>query len=171
MSDLVAPSSCFLFNSVIVHQDHFSKVDLQKIFSEKFGGVDFFYPSFNPSLDYYSKEMGPKDKLLRIILFNHQSFERDDLVKKKVWADTLEKKYALENKRIINIDVGMLTKDQMVLATGKPYSHRIYLNHGVYADLNYTFANESYHILPWTYPDYAHPEKINFFNWLRAGLF
>ncbi len=42
-----------------------------------------------------------------------------------------------------------------MLATGKNYSHRIYIGRGIYADLTLIYQRGAYQALPWTYPDYA----------------
>ncbi len=60
-----------------------------------------------------------------------------------------------------------MAKEQVLLATGKPYSHRIYLSDGVFAELVYYFKEKSFHKVSWTYPDYQHEEKIKFFNSIR----
>jgi hypothetical protein len=55
----------------------------------------------------------------------------------------------------------------MVLATGKNYSHRIYLSKGIYADLTLIFHRGGFGPLQWTYKDYASPAIIPFFNDVR----
>ena len=47
-----------------------------------------------------------------------------------------------------------LLYERFVLATGKNYSHRIYIGDGIYADLTLIFQKGAYQSLPWTYPDY-----------------
>ena len=42
-----------------------------------------------------------------------------------------------------------------MLATGKNFSHRIYLDGGIYADLTLVYTGGGFQTLPWTYPDYA----------------
>ena len=82
-------------------------------------------------------------------------------------ATAIEIKKSNDNKRLINIDIGYVAKEQVILATGKPYSHRIYLSEGVHAELVYTFQDKSFKSLPWTYPDYQDEEKIALFNRIR----
>ena len=171
MSNLIEPSEVLLFTSVIFNKSHLDFTAVKNILDQQFGVTDSFHPEFNPSLEYYSKEMGPQENLQRVLFYNFNRYARSSFVEFKIWADQIERQNSLSHRRIINIDIGLLAQEQMLLATGKPYAHRIYLSDGVYADLNYTFANKSYQTLPWTYPDYAHDEKINFFNWLRQGLF
>lgn len=169
MSKLAEATKGILFCSVIWNQDFFSFDDFSKIWEDHYGEYSTFSPEYNPSFQYYSKEMG--DNLVRKILFTKTSFEREELVRAKLWATALEQKLVqADNKRVINIDPGILFLEQMLLSTGKPYAHRIYLGEGVYADLNYIYRNKSFQTLDWTYPDYAHEEKIQVFNKIRTFL-
>ncbi|MBW2356714.1 MAG: DUF4416 family protein, partial [Deltaproteobacteria bacterium] len=56
------------------------------------------------------------------------------------------------------VDPGILSRERFVLATGKNFSHRIYLSQGIWADLTLVFRLGGFDPLPWTYPDYAAPE-------------
>ena len=71
------------------------------------------------------------------------------------------------NKRRVNIDPGYISLDKLVLFTTKNYSHRIYLNEGIYAEVTLKFERKSFVPLPWTYPDYKTLEYIDFFNKIR----
>jgi hypothetical protein len=57
--------------------------------------------------------------------------------------------------------------ERLILATGKNYVHRVYLSKGIYADLTLIFRKGSFRPVKWTYPDYATPELIGFFNEIR----
>ena len=72
-----------------------------------------------------------------------------------------------EGKRRFNLDPGLLTLGNFVLATGKNNAHRIYLAEGIFADLTLIFRSRSYRPLEWTYPDYADAELIGILNRLR----
>lgn len=157
-----------LFASVIFSQEY-SLDEIMKLWSERFDLFETIEPEFNPSLKYYSKEMG--DDLKRVILFSSNKVHREQMITEKLWATEIEAKTAKDNKRSLNIDMGIICLEQVLLSTSKPYAHRIYLNNGVYAELTYTYENKSYHFLPWTYPDYQHQEKIELFNSLRSRLF
>lgn len=166
MSKLQTPTNVRYFISCLYCTNSFvdfSEVEL--IISKLLPSYNSFEPSFNPLLTYYSKEMG--DNLKRVIFYASDFNSREDLVGLKIKATDLELKYSNENKRLINLDVGYIAKEQVILATGKPYSHRVYLDAGVYAELTYVFKEKTFNSLPWTYPDYAHDEKIKLFNSLR----
>jgi hypothetical protein len=69
--------------------------------------------------------------------------------------------------RIVNIDPGYLHSAKFVLATGKDYSHRIYLRNGIYGDLTLMVQKGAFISLPWTYPDYASSPLIDLLTLLR----
>jgi len=103
--------------------------------------------------DYYYPEMG-KPLWRRLISFKKLILP-DELPDIKIKTNKLEEKYADAGKRQVNIDPGYITAERLVLATGKNYTHRIYLKDGVYADLTLIYQKGDFQSLPWTYPDYA----------------
>ena len=161
MSELNSPTEVRYFASCLFHDEDL----LLKLLTEKFQIKETLTPDFNPLTDYYKKEMG-EDLLRRIFVFE-QVGEREKLVEYKLWSDKVERQTSTQDGRIVNIDVGYIAKEQVLLATGKPYSHRIYLNQGVFAELVYTYSDKTFKSLSWTYPDYQHSEKIAFFNKFR----
>jgi hypothetical protein len=97
------------------------------------------------------------------------------IVTAKLWATFEEEKREVKKEkqafRVVNIDVGCLSLENLQLATGKPFSHRIYLGKGVYSDLTYLFRKKTFEVLPWTYPDYRENEILRFFNLARQTLY
>ena len=171
MSDLLAASPGLFFGSVLFNKENLSYIEIKKIWEERFGTSVEFHHHFFPMKDYYSKQMGEVSKLSRILFVGLNPAKRELLIAHKVWADQLEKKITLDkSSRALNLDIGLLTLENVTLATGKNLSHRIYLGEGVYSDLNLKFENKSFRALPWAYPDYAHPDFIHFFNWVRGFL-
>ncbi len=162
MSKLGAPTDVKYFFSILYNTQKVNEKDIKKLVDSQFASYTSFSPGFNPLIEYYSKEMGTS--LKRVIFCSTQWSSRNHLVHYKLWATEQENQTACLAKRCLNIDVGYVAKEQVILATGKPYSHRIYLEHGVYAELVYFYQNKSYHKVPWTYPDYQDQEKIDFFN-------
>ena len=67
----------------------------------------------------------------------------------------------------VNIDPGYLLFERFVLATGKNYSHRIYIGEGIYADLTLIYQQGAYRPLPWTYPDYSEKAMGQFLMLVR----
>lgn len=115
--------------------------------------------------DYYTKEMGKP--LFRRMLVFRKLIEQTDLAEIKLATNDLESSYAIDGKRCVNIDPGYLLLERFVLGTGKNYTHRIYVGHGIYADLTLIFQKGDYRALPWTYPDYQDGKMIGFLNQVR----
>jgi len=93
--------------------------------------------------------------------------EQESLPSIKLYTNELEKKYLNKTGRSVNIDPGYLLESRFILATGKDYSHRVYLGSGIYADLTLYYKNGSFQTLPWTYPDYGNEAMIRYFCKIR----
>ncbi len=118
--------------------------------------------------DYYEKEMG-KD-LSRVFVLFDSLLPRDRLAEVKLRTNDVEALLSRGKDRCVNIDPGYLSLENVVLATTKGYSHRIYLGQGVFGDLALMFYRGTYKPLEWTYPDYRNGETIALFNRWRTVL-
>jgi len=119
--------------------------------------------------DYYEKEMG-KD-LKRVFVIYKDVVQRDEIVKVKRFTDSIEQEYAVNGKRRINIDPGLLCPENIILATNKPFFHRVYLSDGVYAEVTLFFKHDTYNPIEyWTYPEYRSTPVLEFFNSARELL-
>jgi hypothetical protein len=116
--------------------------------------------------DYYATEMGAP--LLRRILVFRDMMAQDGLARIKRATNAVEQTHMVEGKRRVNIDPGYLLLERFVLATGKNYSHRIYIGEGIYADLTLVFERGAFRPLPWTYPDYADRPLRDFLQRVRG---
>lgn len=114
---------------------------------------------------YYEAEMGPGMRRLFVGLAG--AFDPDGLADLKLSSNDLEERWLHEGRRRVNLDPGFLGLAQLVLASGKPAGHRVYLGRGIYGEVELVFAAGTFHPLPWTYPDYRGPAAIDFFNRLR----
>lgn len=115
---------------------------------------------------YYEREMGwPLHR--RFISFR-RLIRPEQIVWVKQETNALETRTQREGRRQVNVDPGYVSLERMVLATGKNYTHRIYLSQGIYADLTLVFHKGTYRTLPWTYRDYGSQEMIAMFNGVRA---
>jgi CYTH domain-containing protein len=119
---------------------------------------------------YYSKEMGPEEKLSRFIFLSFAQAPREELVANKAWAQEQEKNHLVHGKRMVNIDVGYVSAENVILATTKNFLHRIYVGGGVFADLTLVFAKGVASPLEWSYKDYSSDEALDFFNLARSFL-
>ncbi|MDP2646174.1 MAG: DUF4416 family protein [Desulfobacterales bacterium] len=101
---------------------------------------------------YYEDEMGAP--LFRRMLTFKSLIRPGGLPDIKLTTNGLEQSCLNSGKRRVNIDPGYLTLERFVLATGKNFTHRIYLAKGIYADLTLIYQKGGFQKLPWTYPDY-----------------
>jgi hypothetical protein len=169
MSILKKPLPVKLFFSIFASSEkNINNVieDLEEVY-----GIIDIVSTFIPfdETDYYEDEFGKG--LIRKLVFFERLISPEEIVKVKKHAIDIEKKYTFGEKRLVNIDPGYLALSRVVLATGKDYTHRIYLGEGVYADLTYIYKRkEGYVNLPWTYPDYAKEQMKHFFEQARVLL-
>ena len=105
---------------------------------------------------YYDLELGTP--ISRRILSFARPLPMDDLPAVKLATNRIESEWNPSGRRIFNLDPGYVTQERLVLATGKNFSHRIYLENGIWADLTLIFHKGDWFDLPWTFPDYATTE-------------
>ena len=102
------------------------------------------------------------------------SFEKpilpDNLADMKIETNNIEDSYAKDKNRIVNIDPGYITPANVILASTKDFSHRIYLSKGIYAEVTTIYRKEGFTKLPWTYPDYLCPTATEFILKARQCL-
>ena len=141
--------------------------DVARKLSEAFGPPDMISPwlAFEHT-DYYTPEMGAP--LFRRLFGFCELIQQDSLPDIKLLTNELEGRFSREGKRLVNIDPGYLLAERFVLATGKNYTHRIYLKEGIYADLTLIYQKGRFSPLDWTYPDYAGDAIIRFLWSVRA---
>ncbi len=159
------PSDVMLFCSVLFHDDAPAGRAIGAL-KDAYGAtvyesdpMPFTYTS------YYEDELG--SPVNRILVAFQTPVPRDCLPDVKLRTNTVEKTFSDRARRAVNLDPGILSLENICLATTKPYSHRIYLKCGIWAEVTLMYRKDSYQALPWTYPDYASPEMIRIFNSLR----
>lgn len=153
MSRRAVPQPAKLLASVI-YRDEERFADARGLFAERIGAVERVSDRFPFDFtDYYAREMGAP--LVRRFVVAADPVARDALAAVKEAAERIEVELAVGGRRTVNVDPGLLTEENFILATGKNYSHRVYLRDGVFADLALVYEKGEYRALPWTYPDYA----------------
>ncbi len=170
MSELKTSTDVVFFFSVLYRKDIYD-VDALTTKINQILKTDFkFVHDYFPMKDYYSSEMGESNSLGRFFLLSKNPMDRKNLIDLKIKTTKFEIEHAKELKRTVNLDVGFIGLDQVVLATGKPYYHRIYLDQGVWANLELFFQDDEFKIFPWSYPDYSHPEIKEWMKFSRGIL-
>jgi hypothetical protein len=118
---------------------------------------------------FYSDDLGPSPTRF-IVAVEHET-DTSGLSELKRTTCRLEITLARPGQgREVNIDPGLLSADQLVLASTKPRAHRLYLGHGIYGDLMLLYGPAGFSPLPWTYPDYASAPLLPIFGRLRHLL-
>lgn len=166
MGTPVIPSEVMLFTSVLFHDTKAAGKAIESL-KERYGRTS--YESEAMAFDYtsyYEAEMG--FPISRILVAFEELVPRDCLPEVKLRTNGLEEELSAEGKRSVNLDPGILSMENVCLATTKPYSHRIYLARGIWGEVTLMYQKDSYQALPWTYPDYASPDMMRVFNSLRA---
>lgn len=164
------PAQALLFWSVLYCEESVLRSELIRDFEKVAGPILVYSHSFYPMAKYYSSEMGKEDRLKRLFFVSLRPVERDILLTAKKKALIWEEVWKDEGARQVNIDPGILTLENVVLSTAKPYSHRIYLADGIYAELCLIFKEGCFRPLPWSYPDYSHQQVVDFFHFMRSFL-
>ena len=151
---------------LFVNQKHLLE-KLADELSSRFGAIDVIsaWMAFDFT-SYYEKEMGAP--LFRRMFAFEKLIQQNDLAAIKLATNHIEQEYSQNGKRRVNIDPGYMLHERFVLASGKNFSHRIYLDQGIYADLTLLYSNGSFQILPWTYPDYADRAMFTILEQIRA---
>lgn len=123
--------------------------------------------------DYYADEMG--SDLKRQFVSFAGVIQVDRLAEIKRLTNEIEQRIAEEVldpviTRPVNLDPGYITLSKLVLATTKDYSHRIYLQAGIYGEVTLHYESGGWQAWPWTYRDYAAPTYHRFFTEVREAL-
>lgn len=141
-------------------------VEIARDLQSRLGPVEMLSPWLNFDFtSYYEKEMGAP--LSRRLLVFKPLVDQTRLAAIKRMTNDLEAAYQRQDRRRVNIDPGYLLPERFVLATGKNFTHRIYIGDGIYADLTLLYQKGRFRTLPWTYPDYADGRMIDFLTLVR----
>ncbi|MFH1877890.1 MAG: DUF4416 family protein, partial [Candidatus Omnitrophota bacterium] len=111
--------------------------------------------------NYYKQEFG--SPLLRKLVCFERLVSLENICEIKKTSNAIEEKTSVAGRRTVNIDPGYITEAKVVLLTTKDYSHRIYIGSRIFAECTLYFNDGAFKPWPWTYPDYASKEIVDFF--------
>jgi hypothetical protein len=166
MSQPSAPQPVKLIVSLFTGKEKLITAASEEL-SQVYGKIDFMSACIPFTMtDYYTAEMG--EGLVRRLITFEELIDPDQLPEIKRYTDKLEANYTNSGgNRRINLDPGYLTLYQLILASNKRFSHRLYLRDSVYADLTLIYKKKSFQPLAWTFPDYGSAQIIEILNRLR----
>ncbi len=181
------PASIFM--AAIFSQSDEVIVSVSQECQRLWGNIALTSPSFDHSeTSYYEREMGAGLRK-QFVVFDGV-FDPAELADRKLASNAIEDRAAAQNRagcspppsslqmvvanlnvaRPVNIDPGYITLTKLVLASAKDRAHRIYLNHGIYAEECLYYLGGEWHSRPWTYPDYQRADFQDFFSQAREML-
>ncbi len=166
MGKLTEPLPVKLFVGML-SQDATIFDELGQKLSDIFGPVDLESPVWPwEHTTYYQKEMG--SGLKRKFIFFENLINPTSISEIKLKIIELEEQFLNETGgRKINLDPGYLNAAKLVLASTKDFSHRIYLDKGIYGEVTLIYSGKSYQIFPYTFPDYRTEEYFDIFKQAR----
>ena len=175
MGQIKQPDYAKFFVSMLLNQDALGHQQrIQQTLGRHFGPIDLASGlwSFDCTA-YYEGQMGKE--LQRKIVSFEKLIDPEQLAAAKLLTNDLEQELTTAISptapgRAVNLDAGYLTLGQVILATTRNYSHRIYLRQGIYAEVTLHYHQGSYQPWPWTYPDYAGGRYNSFFMQVRTEL-
>ena len=130
---------------------------LTEALEERFGRISYWSPEIDFDFtDYYDEEMqGP---IRRLFIAFDELTTPDKLAEAKVFTNELEERYAVDGNRRINLDPGIISVSNLILATTKNRAHRIAIGHDLYAEVTLIYHRKGWEAFSWTYADYRSPE-------------
>jgi hypothetical protein len=166
MSTPIAPPPATLVAGLIYGNGTQAGLALGRL-EERFGRMDYQGEEMDFTFTrYYVAEMG--ENLKRKFVSFERMVKREEIVDAKLFTNGVEDSLRSgSGGRSVNIDPGLLSLENLVLATCKGFSHRVYHSRGIFLDVTLLFRDNSFRTLPWTYPDYATAPVIDAMNRLR----
>jgi hypothetical protein len=120
--------------------------------------------------EYYKEEIG--SPIMRTFIFFKNLINPTEIADIKLRTNDIETSLSIDGKRKVNLDPGYLTLANVVLATTKGYSHRIYLGKGIYGEVSLLYKEKDRTFIPhiFTYSDYQDKKCIEMFIKAREFL-
>ncbi len=120
---------------------------------------------------YYQQTMG--EDLKKVFWGFAPGFEPSGLPSVKLATNAWETEFARQRNaelRPLNIDPGYLTLGKLILASTKDFTHRIYLEQGIFAEVTLFYQRGQWEHHRWTFPDYRRADYQEFFSECRQYL-
>ncbi|MFH1943175.1 MAG: DUF4416 family protein [bacterium] len=137
----------------ILYSDSTILADGLALLDERYGEMDYRSKSFAFTMtDYYVPEMG--SPITRMFVSFDRLIHPKEIARIKCETNDIENQRAVDGKRKINLDPGYMDYDKVVLASAKYNGQKIYLDHGIWADLTLHFEKGRFDPYAWSFPDF-----------------
>lgn len=129
-------------------------LDVQRALEETWGKVRHWGRLFAfDKTDYYAPEMG--EGLFRGVLSFERTVLPQEIGREKEASNALEAKLSLpENSRNINIDIGYMDLDKVVLPSYKRGPFKLYAGDGLWLDMILHYAKGRFTPTAWAFEDF-----------------
>lgn len=157
----------------IIHSSRDALADALSHLEKRFGRVlgETIDLSHTPRSEC-AEEMG--QHLLRRFFTFEREVPRESLPEIKAACHKIESQFGDRIQeftfRTVNIDPGILSPDNLVMASYREYNHRVYLGDGVYAEIELVYSRGRFVRLPWTDPEFCQSEVIELLSRTRNGF-
>ncbi|MEA3296806.1 MAG: DUF4416 family protein [candidate division Zixibacteria bacterium] len=147
--------------------------DSLSMLERRFGKVQYETSEIASSeAERYREEMG--EGLVRRFFSFEEPVKRSVLCEIKMTCRKIEPCFA-DNAggvlfRTINIDPGIMTPDNIVMASIHETRHKVYIGNSIFAEIVLIYANGRFVRLPWTSPDFCYDQAIDLFERVRDGF-
>ncbi len=155
----------------IIYSSMDALADCLQTLERRFGRVQFETAEIACArAERYREEMGAN--IYRRFLSFEQPVARSSLASIKAICHKIEPNFADHvddyHFRTVNIDPGIMTPHNLVMASHHEYGHSVYLTNGVFSELTLVWSQGRFVRLPWTNPDFFDDEAVDLFERVRA---
>lgn len=152
---MVEPREAFPVKGIVglLYSDRRGQEEALERLEELLGPLDHRSAEFPFRVSrYYEAELGTEP--VRRFVSARKLIPADRLADLKLETFRIEQELALEGRRRVNLDPGLLDYGKVILASFKEAPHKIYLGRGVWADLLLHRYEGSWRPLDWSFPDF-----------------
>lgn len=172
MGEISKPQPVMLIAAITSRYESAIDWSIEKAVGQ-WGAVSLQSPLFDfNETGFYEKTMGA-DLKKRLVAFE-RLIDPEQVATAKVtsnlWEHEFKEQSGAAEDRPVNIDPGYITQAKLVLATTKNRDHRIYLQHGIFAEITLHFQSGKWQKSRWTYADYQRDDFQQFFTQCRDLL-
>ena len=140
---------------------------LKEKLEKEFGPIALISEEIDFSFtDYYVPEMG--EGIKRFFIAFESLISPDKLAEVKTFTNSLELEWADENGRKINLDPGLISESNLILATTKNRAHRIPIGMSLYGEVTLIYHKKGWQSFAWSYADYKSEVVQKTLNEFRA---
>ncbi|MBN1781281.1 DUF4416 family protein [bacterium] len=137
----------------ILYSDRQKLEEAIGLLENSYGDADFRSEEFPfEKTDYYVPEMGTP--IIRLFVSFTQLIHPKRIAEIKIETNDIESRTMAGGGRRVNLDPGYIDYDKVVLASAKYNGQKIYLDHGIWADLTLHYEKGRFDPYPWSFPDF-----------------